>query len=439
MGLSVNVVWEVRPGSGADTNGGGYDPSITSPGTDYSQQNSAQYAYTDGVTVGTTAFTSVSHSFVAGDVANIICISAGSGNTAGFYTIVSVAGGIATLDRSPGTGTGATWALGGSLNTVGVLFNRSPGSGYNPNSTNGGKIYMKGTQSLTSSTYIQPRYGGPTDFTLIGYGTTRGDNVQATFTINANDPCWEFGGTSGRFYNISFTTTSGTVNVGVTNSSGTINFLLFDNCTFIGFSSALSIGASQLVCINSEFKNCTADSIYMYGTAFIFGCYFHANASGAGVHGWSGNQYATLNIIDSVFYSNLYGILWTGDTDWASKQGIYCTNCAFVSNTSDAIRLFGSGTNYPEIIHLINCIIYGNGGYGINVKTGLSNFHYYEGKNNAYGSNTSGNYTSSLYALPGEVTLTANPFISAGHFTLNSTAGGGAACVAAGFQSLLIA
>src|ERR1019366_10060543 len=105
----------------ADTNGGAFDPSVVSPGTDYSQQNSAQYSGTDGTAASTAAFTSASHSFVSADVGNLVNIASGSGFTAGFYTIVSVATGIATLDRSPGAGTGAHYAGGGGLGSFLLL------------------------------------------------------------------------------------------------------------------------------------------------------------------------------------------------------------------------------------------------------------------------------------------------------------------------------
>jgi hypothetical protein len=442
MSLSPNVIWEVRPATGADTNGGAFDPSVSSPGTDYSQQDSAQFSGTDGVTVGTSTFTSASHSFVSTDVGNMICISAGSGNTAGFYTVVSVSAGTATLDRSPGTGTGATWALGGALASVGILFNRSPGSGYNPNPSYGGIIYLKGTLSLNSSTYIQPQFGGPSDFSLIGYGTTRGDNVQATITINSNNPCWQFSNTSGRFYNISFTTTSGTPNLAISFTS-VGHMLLCDNCTFNGFSVALiSNEIDQLFCINCSFLNCTnniSGAIDATGGIYIFGCLFSGNAGG-GFHNGGTSQYCTVHVVDSVFYNNLYGIWSAGDGNWDAKQGVYCTNCAFVDNTSDGIRNFGTGTNYAQLTFVVNCIFYGNGGYGVNVVTGLTPPQYVGGRNNAYGSNTNGSYTSAFSALPGDISLTANPFTSpsGGNFVLNNTSGGGAACKAAGFQSTLL-
>jgi len=55
--------------------------------------------------------------------------------------------------------------------------------------------------------------------------------------------------------------------------------------------------------------------------------------------------------------------------------------------------------------------------------------------NNAYGSNTNG-ARNGIPVGTNDVTLTANPFNNAGSgdFSLNGTAGGGAACKGAGFQ-----
>src|SRR4051794_28898639 len=104
MSLSAATVWEVRPGAtGASANnGGGFVAGAT--GTDYSQQNSPQYNAADlsgtNANTATPAVTSASHSFVGADVGNLIHITAGTNWTAGFYQIVSVAAGAATLDRA---------------------------------------------------------------------------------------------------------------------------------------------------------------------------------------------------------------------------------------------------------------------------------------------------------------------------------------------------
>src|SRR5712691_1041510 len=62
--LSANVVWEVRPTNGDNTFGEGFDASIGSCGTDYSQQTTAQVAFTDLATTGVvTTVTSVAGGF----------------------------------------------------------------------------------------------------------------------------------------------------------------------------------------------------------------------------------------------------------------------------------------------------------------------------------------------------------------------------------------
>ena len=118
MALSSNTIWEIRT-TGNDSNGGGFVEGAS--GTDYSQQDSAEYTYTDLVIDGAdnTIVSSASHSFIATDVGNIMQITAGTGFTTGFYEIVSVSSGEATLDRACGTvgSTGGTYAVGGALAT----------------------------------------------------------------------------------------------------------------------------------------------------------------------------------------------------------------------------------------------------------------------------------------------------------------------------------
>src|SRR5260221_6595295 len=105
MALSVLTVWEVRPTAGNDLNGGGFHTGAS--GTDYSQQDTAQYSASDLTSISSLVVSSASHNFVATDVGHIINIASGTGFTVGFYEIVSVGSNQATLDRSPGTvGTG---------------------------------------------------------------------------------------------------------------------------------------------------------------------------------------------------------------------------------------------------------------------------------------------------------------------------------------------
>jgi hypothetical protein len=111
--INSTAIWRVRK-LGSNVNGGGYDPAISGAGTDYSQQDAAQAAGTNGTASGTTTFSdAIAGAFTAAMVGNSIYL-AGSGFTAGFYFILAYVGPTAvTLDRSPGTGTAATWSLGG--------------------------------------------------------------------------------------------------------------------------------------------------------------------------------------------------------------------------------------------------------------------------------------------------------------------------------------
>src|SRR5437667_6780022 len=146
MGLSATVVWEVRVAGNDTVNGGGFDPGVGVPGTDYSVQDAAQVTYTDLV-IGnptTTNLTSAAHPFTAAHVGNIINISASAGFTAGRYTILSLAGAVATVDRAVGTAgqTGGSGSLGGGLSSPGQACALAVG---------GNTIYIKGDFDIFSS------------------------------------------------------------------------------------------------------------------------------------------------------------------------------------------------------------------------------------------------------------------------------------------------
>src|SRR4051812_13205674 len=88
--LPSTTVWEVRStATAANVNGGGFNPSVASPGTDYSQQDASQFSGSDlASTVGTTnpcVVTSASHNFVSSDNGILIHINSGTNWTAGWY------------------------------------------------------------------------------------------------------------------------------------------------------------------------------------------------------------------------------------------------------------------------------------------------------------------------------------------------------------------
>ena len=323
--LSASTVWEVRP-SGADTNGGGFVSGAS--GTDYSQQDSAQFSGTDlASTNGTSAsptVTSATHNFASTDVGNIIQITAGTSWTTGFYQIVSVNSNAATLDRVCGSSaslSGGTWAEGGALASIGKC-----GSGF----VSGNILYINNAgatvYSITSATYnISNGCFGPTAYgSIIGYATNRtitNTDAQPTLQLNVASGIM-FGPTAGgsgiRIYNLTLDGNSQT-------SSRCFASLetIVDHCTLKGWTGSTVFAGTTWCC-----KITGNHAINLYGTnAAAFFCEAYANTT-------------------------------------TPFQGSECTfaNCVSYKNTGVTTDGFGLqvGSRY------LNCVAYGNGRYGFN-------------------------------------------------------------------------
>lgn len=174
MTLSANTIFEIRT-AGDNNAGGGFVAGAS--GTDYSQQNAIHATRTDLVIDGTidTDITSAADNFASDDVGNLINITAGTGFTVGRYEIVSVAAGVATLDRAVGTlgSTGGTGYLGGAYDDLNATFMNI--------ATAGNTFYIKADATYT----LTANWGMGTDGTSVfiiaveGYKTTRGDGTDA--------------------------------------------------------------------------------------------------------------------------------------------------------------------------------------------------------------------------------------------------------------------
>jgi hypothetical protein len=428
MAISAATTWEVRSATGSDANGGAFVAGAS--GTDYSQQTSPQFSGTDLANVSSLVVASLSHSFVSGDVGNTINLSGGTGFTAGFYQIVSVAAGQATLDRSPGTvGVGGTWAEGGALATLTAAVAQAVPSNV---------IYCKGSETKTAALAIGQNgtaTPGP-PFSIIGYSTTRGDTGRFTLQTATNSiDLIDFSGGANQILiqNLLIKSTAGTPGNGVngSTSTGKATNVVFNACRFTGFSTGL-LGVyappeyflfPELYINNCEVDHC-GTGIYVAGVTFVLNCYIHDNTVGVGTQN-NGQISQSLTCTGTAFYNNSsYG---------AQLLGSYPTlflNCVFSNN--------GVGAGYTvagyDSVSFLNCIFYGNttGVLSSGAANGLA-------LNNAFGSNTTAT-SGQLPAFVGSVTLTADPFTNrtGGDFSLNSTAGGGAALKAAGYQSTLI-
>lgn len=431
MALNIAVEWDVRT-TGNDGNGGGFVAGAT--GTDYSKQDSAQKSSNDLHMHGTT--NTKCHPNAAGvaaeDVGNIVNITAGTDWTPGRYEIVSQDGTDWTLDRSPSAAGNAnlgTYAMGGALLTIGsaaaaaVTFNT---------------VHVKaGTYTLTTT--VTPTMGSGV---WIGYQTTHRDMgtrplittaTDSTVLINTSGSA---GGTI-QGVNISFSNTAAVRANGIQASRGDVSGLFY-RCLFDGFERAFYVNGGgcwvPLMLEETEVKNCTSDGVWVRDPIVAINNYIHDNGAngvylngvnyGAPVFQFSGN----------IFANNTGDGIYQAISDVSAYKYFFHRN-TFAGNCGDGIQTGagGGGLTAPPFVELVNNIFYDNGAYGVN--NPVAPLNGYLNRCNAYGANG----TAAVLNMPagtGDVTLTADPFTNAaaGDYSLNNTAGGGAACKGAGFQ-----
>lgn len=433
MALSASVVLEVRT-TGSDTNGGGFKTGAS--GTDWSQQASAQYSVTDGVTNGTTTITSATASFGTDVVGNLIYVQGGTGSiTAGWYEITSRTNSTTiVVDRSTGltTGTGVTLKIGGAL--------ASPGQAAAIKILTAGiTVYIKyGTYTLTTSSSNVA--GGRIDDTQGGTQGARGgwigyDTTRTPFNTDANRPTISAGSvtslTNGILYvngsysanmvnNIIFDANSGSSNVGIRVSNASLTLLNrchVANATAGGFDIRGAVvlnGCSATGCSTTPAFNTFQPS----GATFI-NCHAYANS----IHGFGGDGAAA--------YFRCYSTANTGSAKgWYRTVTAYGTDtfavgCVAYNNASDG-WYFDSNCRSAVIQ---NCISISNGGYGF--YSSLANTGSILFQKCATYNNTSGAFHSNILSESqiGSITLSGNPFTNAGSndFSLDNTASEGAA------------
>lgn len=438
MALSSSVVWEVETG-GSDSNGGGFDSSVTSPGTDHSQQSAAQVAFNGSTIAATTAgigatITITGYTVLATDNGNVIQITGGTNFTAGFYTITSVSTGSNTwtLDRNCTTGAGSamTGNMGGALLTIAKPFTPAVG---------GNTIWVKGGTYTITSAII------PTSSTnLYGYGTTRGDGVKATITTATNSVhIFDFNNKNYiKLKWFKLTNTAVTPGNGITCNSSPAYAILIANCEIAG-TFAVGINSNNTSngylyissILNCEIHGCTGFGMSIEGGLYVHACYVHDNGGGGIQISTLASNVRVLVLNQCIIYNNTgVGIGQSGNINNVLEVIIF--SCNIVDNTSDGIAANANGVSATIEYHLMNNIVYGNGGFGSNIGSSNPTLNLiYFNDYNAYGSNTSGAYHGTIAAGAHDVTLTANPFNSIPtDFSLNSTSGGGASCKGVGYS-----
>lgn len=172
MAILAPMTWEIRPSTGNANNGGGFDPTSGTPGTDYSQQDAPRVAFTDLVidAVTNTNCTSILTPFTADMVGNVINILSGTGFTVQRVQIISITAGVATMDKSLGTtsSVGGTGNLGGALVSINLMNSSLPVAGNTIWIKKGSTITLTTNLNVINGTVVAPVH-------ISAYTTVRGD------------------------------------------------------------------------------------------------------------------------------------------------------------------------------------------------------------------------------------------------------------------------
>lgn len=430
------MVWEVRKTTGSDSNGGGFVAG--GAGTDYSQQASPQYALTGLTTSGASA-TIASASASTDMVDNTIQITGGTNFTAGIYRIVSVVAGTSiTVDRTCTTGSGSagTGNVGGALKTIDKLSGNWVGSN---------SAYVKAEATYTTAATVLHSPGNVTPATtvpytrLIGYTSTRGDGGQATIQCTTGSVTLLSTNSDGfSIENLILDCNSQSSTTGFNNNGSHYSRVL--NCVVKNFTvNGINCGNGSTLIINCEVTGgvtgATAGINIGSASAAICGNNIHDNAC-SGVNSAANGTFVVSNLITNNSGTTSDGVIVSGLNPVIMDNTIYKSGRHGINNNSTfniAPLMWGN-------------VLSENGGYGIKGGSAAGIPAQASLDGNAYYSNASGTRNNmddtSTNAINGvapytnsrDVILTADPFVAkaSNNYALNTTAGGGAACRAAG-------
>jgi Right handed beta helix region len=443
--ISANAVWEVRT-VGADTNGGGFVAGAT--GTDMSQFNNKNAAAcsscqsatinistTDAVANGTTTITSATGNFSAAIVGNVVEFSGGTGSIVAVWRQVTAFTNSTTItiDTLIAASTGMTMNIGGALATISKALAVSTAQNI---------IFVKATATysitagLALNNQFQPTNANPPN-QLVGYTTTRTDAGRATIQFSTNTGITGLDATNGQGWYISnFVVDCNSLGSSIglrINTASVLRNLLVKNCTSIGVN--LANGSASLIDSEVTAISGTTGAVDSgNNTTSVLRCYIHDNTA-PGIVLTGGGAMAMYNVI--------------ANNSGATSDGI------FVNNTGPSIILNNTiynngrdGIRFAELHSLgsastaRNNLLISNGEYGLNgyVSPGWGKFPQWDGnayfgnataaRNNADDTGTTNPVNAANpYSNTLDVTLTGSPFTNTvtHDFTLNSTAGAGAA------------
>lgn len=378
MALSSTCIFEVRPTNGTTNAGGGFNPSGSSPGTDYSQQDAVQVAFNGTTITATTAgvsdtITITGYTVATTDNRNLIAITGGVNFTTGIYEIIAVNTGAGTwqLDRNccSGAGTGMTGNMGGAR------------KGYSGGTTtlqnvldDGHAIHVK-NEAWNESVTVANSAAAGARILHIGYNTARNDEPtgsnRPTNDRNSAGIPWNNNSTAGHILrNFRFTRSN---SQGVAGLGATIleNVRSYNNTT-----SGFGQSAGGTMYWNCEADTCTTSGIASGSNQIgqVYGSNLHDNTT----NGIVGTTAGTTPVTNSIIESNAA----TGISLGAVAANLICGNTINNNTGASSDGLF---LTTPTQNLIINNILSNNGRYGANATDGDSVWADY---NNYYGNAT---------------------------------------------------
>lgn len=338
MALSDAIVWEVRStATAANANGGGFKTGAS--GTDFSQQNAAQYSLTSVTTAAADAI--MLHASAAADmVGNLAFVSAGTNFLVGRYEIISVVVGVSiTVDRNctSGIGIGGVVAIGGALSLASsddAIFEALVA---------GNKMWVKNATYVLGGTVSMSNSGtAQKPIVIEGYATTRGD-----LPTGSTRPIFDCGaptftcGNDIEFKNIQFKGTGFSV-LTLGNRNKLIDFKITNNS--VSADRVGLTGGNNAFIFNSEIQCYRGIAMTTAAGAYtIDSCYIHDSKTGL-AHTGAGQS---CNIINSIFKNfTTFGINCTA----AGTESISINRNTFhgCNVTGTAINL-ASGIQIPRV------------------------------------------------------------------------------------------
>ena len=350
MALSASIVWEFRTTATASmVNGGGYK----SGGTDYSQQDAAQWTATDlACTAASTTITSATGGFTSAAVGNVIHITAGTNFTAGWYEITTYTNGTTlVLDRTPAPsldGSSGTYYIGGALS-----LNSTLDDDFFDAVVAGNKIWVKsGSYTLGESVAMLTAGTAASMSVIEGYNATRGDAPTGT-----NRPTFACGSANSfatanywQIHNLIFTGSATNV-LAVNTNNWLINVKSTNSSATSGRYAIATATNGNTLLFKCEVISYKGTALRIIDPAMtVVGCYFHDSDIGIIQNHSQGSIF-----INNIFANNVTFAFRT--TSAPTSPTVFMNNTFYGSeNTTGTGLSFITGSIQ---IRVVNNIIYG--------------------------------------------------------------------------------